>query len=70
MDRAAIFELPVRYSERAGGDATAFLAAGDQLVAVRIDPAQMRALRIGEPVCASFPRDKLNVFDAATGRRL
>ena len=38
MDRAAVFDLPVRYSERAGGDATAFLAAADQLVAVRIDP--------------------------------
>ena len=40
MDRAAVFDLPVRYSERTGGDATAFLAAADQLVAVRIDPAQ------------------------------
>jgi multiple sugar transport system ATP-binding protein len=70
MDRAAVFDLPVRYSERAGSDATAFLAADDQLVAVRIDPSRLRELTVGQPVRASFPRDKLNVFDAGTGRRL
>ena len=70
MDRAAVFDLPVRYSEKTGSDATAFLAAADQLLAVRIDPARIRNLQIGEPITASFPKDKLNVFDARTGRRL
>jgi multiple sugar transport system ATP-binding protein len=70
LDHAAVFELPVRYGERAGGDATAFLEAPDQLVAVRIEPGHLAGLRIGAPVRASFPRDKLNVFDAGTGRRL
>ena len=68
---AATFELPLRYSEKTGSDGTAFLAAADELLAVRIDHSQVGgAAATGEPVRASFPRDKLNVFDAGTGRRL
>ena len=45
--RAATFELPLRYSERSGADATAFLEAPGQLVAVRIEPARMHELQAG-----------------------
>jgi multiple sugar transport system ATP-binding protein len=67
---AAVFNLPVRYSEKTGSDATAFLAVGDQLISVRIDPAMIKAVGTGKPVKVSFPRDKLNVFDARSGRRM
>jgi multiple sugar transport system ATP-binding protein len=60
----------VRYSERTGSDATAFLEAGEQLVAVRIDPTELARIRIGATLTASFPKDRLNVFDARTGLRM
>ena len=67
---AVHFSLPVRYSERTGSDATAFLEAGEQLVAVRIDPTELAGIRIGATLTASFPKDRLNVFDAVTGLRM
>jgi multiple sugar transport system ATP-binding protein len=67
---AAAFNLPVRYSEKTGSDASAFLAAGDQLISVRIDPAMMKTMGTGTPVQVAFPADKLNVFDARSGRRM
>ena len=67
---AAVFDLPVRHCEKAGGDATAYLEAGGQLVAVRIDPASARTLKAGDRLRASFPLDRINVFDVQTGRRL
>ena len=67
---AVRLSLPVRYGERTGSDATAFLEAGDQLVAVRIEPSLMGRLRIGDAMSASFPSDKLSVFDARTGLRM
>jgi multiple sugar transport system ATP-binding protein len=67
---AAVFSLPVRYSERTGGDGTAFLAAGDQLIAVRIDPSRIAGLRAGGSLKMSFPKEHLNIFDAGTGRRM
>jgi multiple sugar transport system ATP-binding protein len=67
---AASFELPVRYSEKTGSDGTAFLAAAHELLAVRFDHSQAGAVSEGQPVTASFPRDRFNVFDAATGHRI
>ena len=69
-DSAVRVALPVRYSERTGSDATAFLEAGDQLVAVRIEPALSGRLTIGDTMIASFPSDRLSVFDARTGLRM
>jgi multiple sugar transport system ATP-binding protein len=69
-DAAASFELPVQYTERTGGDATGYLKLSDGLLAVRMDPERSGALRQGEAVRVAFPRSKLNVFDAQTGRRL
>jgi multiple sugar transport system ATP-binding protein len=67
---AATFELPLRYSEKTGSDGTAFLAAGDELIAVRVDHSQIGALREGAPVKAIFPSDRFNVFDAETRHRI
>jgi len=67
---AAIFDLPLVHSEKTGGDATAFLAAADQLLAVRTDPSKVRGLTAGTSMKMSFPRDKLNIFDARTERRM
>jgi multiple sugar transport system ATP-binding protein len=67
---AATFELPLRYSEKTGSDGTAFLAAGDELIAVRVDHSQIGALREGAPVKAIFPSDRFNVFDTETRHRM
>ena len=69
-DAAAVLELPVQYTERTGSDATAYLKHGDTLVALRIDPVRAAALKQGTPVSVPFPRGKVNVFDAETGRRM
>jgi multiple sugar transport system ATP-binding protein len=67
---AAVFDLPVRYTEKTGSDATAFLAVGEQLISVRIDPAMMKSTGPGQPLAVGFPAGKLNVFDARSGRRM
>jgi multiple sugar transport system ATP-binding protein len=69
-DAAATLTLPVQYTERTGSDATAYLKHGDTLVAVRIEPGQTAALKQGTSVSMPFPRGKVNVFDAVSGRRL
>jgi len=67
---AAVFELPARYTEKTGSDATAFLAAGEQLISVRIEPARMKSVAPGDRLTMHFPADRLNVFDAQSGRRM
>jgi multiple sugar transport system ATP-binding protein len=67
---AAVFDMPLRYTEKTGSDATAFLEAAEQLLAVRVDPSKVNGLTVGKLVKMSFPRDKLNVFDARTGHRM
>jgi multiple sugar transport system ATP-binding protein len=69
-DGAASFELPVQYTEKTGGDATGYLKTDAGLMAVRIDPERIGALKQGDRVQVSFPAGKLHVFDARTGRRL
>ena len=65
------FELPVQYTEKTGGDATGYLKFGDDsLLAVRMDPERVGALKQGTPVKISFPQSKLHLFDAQSGRRL
>ena len=67
---AAVFNLPLLYSEKTGSDATAFMTSNDELLAARIDPALVNKLTLGAPLTLSFPREKLNVFDARTGLRM
>jgi multiple sugar transport system ATP-binding protein len=69
-DAAISFTLPVQYTEKTGGDATGYLKLGDGLLAVRIDPEEIGALRQGDPVQVAFPAGKLHLFDARSGRRL
>ena len=69
-DGAASFELPVQYTEKTGGDATGYLKTDAGLMAVRIDPERIGALKQGDRVTVGFPAGKLHVFDARTGRRL
>jgi multiple sugar transport system ATP-binding protein len=70
VDPAANFMLPVQYTERTGGDATAYLDLEDKLLAVRVDPERIGRLRQGDAVKATFPQAKLHVFNATTGDRL
>ncbi|HVY50461.1 MAG TPA: ATP-binding cassette domain-containing protein [Devosia sp.] len=69
-DAAGTFALPVQYTEKTGGDATAYLKFGDGLIASRVDPEHIGRLRQGETISVGFPQAKLHVFDADTGRRI
>jgi multiple sugar transport system ATP-binding protein len=64
------FKLPVQYTEKTGGDATGYLKLGDSLLAVRINPETISKLSQGDVVQVAFPRGKVNVFDAQSGRRM
>jgi multiple sugar transport system ATP-binding protein len=67
---AATFSLPVQYFEKTGSDATGYLRLGDALLAVRIDPETINKLSQGDVVQVAFPKGKVNVFDAHSGRRM
>ena len=69
-DAAGTFSLPVQYTEKTGGDATAYLKSGSHLVAARVDPERIGSLKQGDTVSVSFPQGKLHLFDAGTGARL
>jgi multiple sugar transport system ATP-binding protein len=60
----------VQYTEKTGGDATGYLKLGDSLLAVRINPETISKLSQGDVVQVAFPRGKVNVFDAQSGRRM
>jgi multiple sugar transport system ATP-binding protein len=69
-DPAGNFSLPVQYTEKTGGDATAYLKFGDALVATRVDPEAIGRLKQGDTVNISFPQGKVHLFDAQSGRRM
>ena len=69
-DAAGTFSLPVQYTEKTGGDATAYLKFGDALVATRVDPEKIGGLKQGDAVSIAFPQGKVHVFDAQSGRRM
>jgi multiple sugar transport system ATP-binding protein len=66
----ATVRLPLRYGERTGSDATLFLDAGKQLIAVRTEPSRIGALQPGETVELNVVSDGIGVFDARTGQRM
>jgi multiple sugar transport system ATP-binding protein len=67
---AVQFDRPVGYFEKFGPDAFAFLSLPSRTIAVRIDGRDADRYR-GSPTLPAFlPLDKLNVFDAKTGKRL
>jgi multiple sugar transport system ATP-binding protein len=67
---AAVFDLPVAYTERTGSDATGYLRFDEGLLSLRVEPSQAARLTGGQTVRVGFPRGKTNLFDAATGARL
>jgi multiple sugar transport system ATP-binding protein len=67
---AAVFELPVQYTERTGSDATGYLHFDDGLLALRVEPERAAGLAPGRNVSVAFPRGKANLFDAHSGQRL
>jgi multiple sugar transport system ATP-binding protein len=69
-DPAGNFSLPVQYTEKTGGDATAYLKFGDALVATRVDPEAIGQLKQGDTVNIAFPQGKVHLFDAQSGRRM
>ncbi|NJO37197.1 MAG: ATP-binding cassette domain-containing protein [Rhizobiales bacterium] len=67
----AEFALPVRYTEKTGSDVTMFLDGGaDALIAVRFDHKHHHVPKVGEAPAIWFPRDRFDVFDARSERRL
>ncbi len=69
-DDAARFSLPVRYTEKTGADATAFLEIPSGLMAISIDPETVRTIVPGSTLDIGFPLQKLNIFDARSGLRM
>jgi multiple sugar transport system ATP-binding protein len=67
---AAAFDLPVQYTERTGSDATAFLKTASKLLAIRLSPEDLASMSAGGTVKIGFPAEKLNIFDARSGRRI
>jgi multiple sugar transport system ATP-binding protein len=67
----ASFSLPVRYTEKTGSDVTMFLDNGDgDLIAVRFDHKHHHVPEAGEAPDIWFPRNRFDVFDAASERRI
>jgi multiple sugar transport system ATP-binding protein len=63
--------LPVRYTEKTGSDVTMFLDPGDaDLIAVRFDHKHHHVPEAGEAPAIWFPKDRFDVFDAASERRI
>ncbi|WP_159593308.1 ABC transporter ATP-binding protein [Chelativorans xinjiangense] len=70
-DAGAYFSLPVRYTEKTGSDVTAFLDSGDGgLIAVRFDHKHHHVPKMGEMVEIHFPKDRFDIFDAASEKRI
>ncbi|HWA18331.1 MAG TPA: ATP-binding cassette domain-containing protein [Devosia sp.] len=69
-DAVGTFSLPVQYTEKTGGDATGYLRLGTGLIATRIDPGSVGAIKQGDTIKIAFPSGKAHVFDAQTGRRM
>ena len=67
---AANFELPVRYTEKTGGDAIGYFNIDDGLLAIRIEPENIGNFKAGQTVKIGFPNGKLHAFDAESGLRL
>ncbi|MDB5562653.1 MAG: sugC 5 [Hyphomicrobiales bacterium] len=69
-DAATQFELPVQYTEKTGGDATAYFKIDGGLLAARVDPARIGQLKQGDLIKIGFPMGKVHVFDAKSQYRL
>jgi multiple sugar transport system ATP-binding protein len=63
-------ERPIEYFEKSGPDAVALLSLQGQAIAARVDARILDRYRRGETLPLALSLDKINVFDAETGRRL
>ena len=67
----AEFAMPVRYIETTGSDVTMFLDGGrDGLISVRFDRNLHDVPKVGETAPIHFPKDRFDVFDPKTEKRL
>jgi multiple sugar transport system ATP-binding protein len=69
-DAAAVFRLPVQYTEKTGGDATGYFKTGAGLLAVSVSPDRIGQLKQGDTATLGFPHGRIHAFDTATGERL
>ena len=69
-DKHVRFERPVEYFEKHGPDAIAFLSLPQKAIAVRVNSRVADNYRSGQPLPTALPLEKINVFDASSGRRL
>ncbi len=68
--RTMRFQFPVTFVEKAGPDAIAFLSLPKDIVTVRIDARTADRYRKDPNASVILPLDKINVFDAESGRRM
>jgi multiple sugar transport system ATP-binding protein len=68
--RHVAIERPIEYFEKSGPDAVAFLSLQGQAIAARVDARVLDRYRRGATLPLALSLDKINVFDAGTGRRL
>jgi len=69
-NKPAQFDLPLRYAERTGSDATAFFETKGKPFALRVEPGEAAGMKPGGTVSLGFDTDKFNIFDARSGRRI
>jgi multiple sugar transport system ATP-binding protein len=67
---AAVFDLPILYTERTGSDATGYLDFEGGLLSLRVEPGLAAGLGAGQRIAVGFPCGKANLFDATSGLRL
>jgi multiple sugar transport system ATP-binding protein len=63
-------DLPVQLVEKSGHEAIAFLSMSGNTIAVRVDPHAAARYRRDSTASVILPLDKINVFDAGSGRRM
>jgi multiple sugar transport system ATP-binding protein len=63
-------ELPIQFVEKSGAEAVAFLDLAGKTIAARIEPGAADRYRRNATAAVKLQLDKVNVFDAGSGRRL
>jgi multiple sugar transport system ATP-binding protein len=69
-ERHVAIERPIEYFEKSGPDAIAFLSLQDRSIAARVAPRTLDRYQGCARLRLALSLDKINVFDAGTGRRL
>ncbi len=63
-------DLPVQLVEKSGADAVAFLDLSGKTIAARVEPGAAERYRRSPSASVLLQLDKINIFDAGSGRRL